>query len=75
MIKNAFQYNNNSASFKKWSLIAPAVFDALSNKKKYRTLYTVLRLNFLANTLSNLHSEKNAKQGFEMPGIWKKMLL
>ena len=25
--------------------------------------------SLLVNTLSNLHSEKNAKQGFEMPSI------
>ena len=28
-----FHYNNNNGSFKKWSLIGPAVFDALSNKQ------------------------------------------
>ena len=40
--KNAFQYNNNKASFKKPSLTGPAVFDALSNKKKYLTLYSTV---------------------------------
>ncbi len=40
--KNAFQYNNSNALFKKARLMGPAVFDALSNKKKYLTLYSTV---------------------------------
>jgi len=40
--KNAFQCNNNKALFKKRALIGPASWHALSNKKKYLTLYRTL---------------------------------
>ena len=51
----------------KWSPRASAVFDAPSNKKRYLTLCSTV-VEF-ANTLSNLSSEKNAQQHFEMPDI------
>ena len=40
--KNALQYNNNKCSFKKPSFTALAVFHALSNQKKYLTLYSTV---------------------------------
>ena len=40
--KSAFQDDNNNASFKKWSFIAPGIFNAFSNKKQDLILYSTV---------------------------------